>query len=63
MSLLYPLAHLGLARAAMLTNDPAAARTSYGDMLGIWKDADANLAPLKDARREQASLREPGSTR
>jgi tetratricopeptide (TPR) repeat protein len=63
VSLLYPLAHLGLARAATMTNDPAAAQTSYADMLGMWKAADANLAPLNDARREQASLREPGSTR
>ncbi len=63
VSLLYPLAHLGLARAATMTNDPAAAQTSYADMLGMWKAADANLAPLNDARREQARLRETGSTR
>jgi hypothetical protein len=62
VSLLYPLAHLGLARAAALLNDPAAARTSYAVMLGMWQAADPNLAPLNDARREQASLREPGST-
>jgi tetratricopeptide (TPR) repeat protein len=61
VSLLYPLAHLGVARAAMLLRDPGTARTSYASMLDLWKDADSNLAPLSDARREQASLHDGGT--
>jgi tetratricopeptide (TPR) repeat protein len=56
VSLLYPLAHLGAARAAALMDDPAAARASYDSLLELWKSADPTLAPLKDAQRERASL-------
>jgi hypothetical protein len=56
VSLLYPLAHLGAARAATLMGDPAAARASYDRLLELWKSADKALAPLNDARRERAAL-------
>jgi len=56
VSLLYPLSHLGAARAATLMRDPAAARASYDSMLELWKSADPSLAPLVEARREQAAL-------
>jgi hypothetical protein len=56
VSVLYPLAHLGAARAATLMGDPAAARASYDSMLELWKSADPALAPLIEARRERAAL-------
>jgi hypothetical protein len=54
---LYALAHLGLARASALVNDTEQARKEYGEMLGLWKDADANLLLVKEARLELARLR------
>ena len=57
VSLLYPLAHVGAARAATLLGEPEAARRSYDSVLQIWKTADPNLTPLDEARREQAALR------
>jgi predicted Zn-dependent protease len=53
---LYPLAHLGLARAAAMVSDVERARKEYGEMLALWKDADANLQALKAARLEYARL-------
>ena len=53
---LYALAHLGLARAAVLTGDVAAARQGYERLLALWAEADANLPLLADARREYARL-------
>ena len=41
-SMLYTLAHLGLARAAALGTDTAAARKAYGDMLTLWAQADTD---------------------
>ena len=54
---LYPLAHLGVARAAVLTGDVASARTSYERLFSLWNGADPTLQPLNDARREYAGLR------
>ncbi|MEO8256033.1 MAG: protein kinase [Acidobacteriota bacterium] len=56
-SMLYPLAHLGLARAAVLVNDANTARAEYGSLFALWKEADADLQPVKEARLEQARLR------
>jgi hypothetical protein len=56
-SMLYPLAHLGLARAATLANDTVAARKAYQDFVTVWNEADSNLQPLKEARLEQSRLR------
>lgn len=53
---LYPLAHLGLARALVSGGDPDGARQAYLEFLTLWKDADANLLPLQQARREFARL-------
>ena len=53
---LYALAHLGLARAAVLVNDSALARTNYDAFFGIWKNADADLVTVKQARAEYAQL-------
>jgi tetratricopeptide (TPR) repeat protein len=54
---LYPLAHLGVARAAALTGDVAGARTSYERLFSLWNDADSTLQPLNEARLEYARLR------
>jgi tetratricopeptide (TPR) repeat protein len=56
-AVLYPLAHLGLARAAVMSNDPAKARKAYEGFLALWKEADADLEPLKAARLEYSRLR------
>jgi eukaryotic-like serine/threonine-protein kinase len=56
-SVLYPLAYLGLARSAMLANNPGKARNAYEAFLALWKDADPDLRPLKDARLEYSQLR------
>ncbi len=48
-SVLYPLAHLGIARA---TGDAA----EYRVFLNLWKNADADLRPLVEARKESAAL-------
>ena len=53
----YPLAHLGLARAAALTGDPAKSRKYYQEFFALWKDADPDLPILLEARREYAKLR------
>jgi hypothetical protein len=55
--MLYPLAHLGLARAAMLLDDPRKARSAYETFLELWKDADGDLPPLREARLEYSRLR------
>ena len=54
---LFPLAHLGLARVAMLQGDPAKARKSYQDFLALWKNADADLPALIEAKKEYGKLK------
>jgi tetratricopeptide (TPR) repeat protein len=56
-SMLYPMAHLGLARAVR-ESDPATARKAYEAFLGLWRDADADLPVIAAARTELASLPE-----
>jgi eukaryotic-like serine/threonine-protein kinase len=53
----YPLAYVGLARAAVLTGDTARARRAYQDFLALWKDADSDLPILKEAKAEYAKLK------
>jgi eukaryotic-like serine/threonine-protein kinase len=55
---LYPLAHLGLARALASTGDRSGARQAYLAFSTVWKDADPNLLPMTEARREYARLQE-----
>jgi tetratricopeptide (TPR) repeat protein len=50
------LARLQLARALALAGDTARAKTAYADLLTLWKDADADLPIVKDARAEHARL-------
>jgi DNA-binding winged helix-turn-helix (wHTH) protein/tetratricopeptide (TPR) repeat protein len=52
----YPLAHLGLARAYAMAGKFADSRTQYEAFLADWKDADADLPVLKDAKAELARL-------
>jgi hypothetical protein len=53
---LYPLAHLGLGRALASEGDRDDARQAYRAFLTLWKDADPNLLPLREAQREFARL-------
>jgi DNA-binding winged helix-turn-helix (wHTH) protein/tetratricopeptide (TPR) repeat protein len=55
----YPLgalARLGLARAYAHSGNIQKARQAYQDFFEIWKDADSDLPPLKDAKSELAKL-------
>ena len=54
---LYPLAYVGLARAAALTGDAATARTAYQDYFALMKDADADLPVLQQAKQEYQALK------
>jgi len=54
---LYPLAHLGLARAAVLSGDTSKARQAYQDFFALWKDADADLPVLIEAKKESEKLK------
>jgi tetratricopeptide (TPR) repeat protein len=53
---LLPLAHIGLARAEAMSGDHARASQSYDRAFAVWRNADPNLQPLEDARRERARL-------
>ena len=52
LSPLWPLAHLGLARAATLQGDISKGLKAYEDFFLLWKEADVELPVLIDARRE-----------
>ncbi|HJQ67841.1 MAG TPA: protein kinase [Blastocatellia bacterium] len=56
LSPLWPLAHLGLARAAALQGDVATSRKAYEDFFQLWKDADADLPVLIEAKREYEKM-------
>src|SRR5262249_23221096 len=57
LSPFWPLAHLGLGRAAMISGDTAKARQAYQAFFAIWKDADADLPVLIEAKKEYERLR------
>jgi predicted Ser/Thr protein kinase len=50
------LAHLELGRAYALAGDKAKARAAYQDFLTLWKDADADVPVLKEAKAEFARV-------
>jgi DNA-binding winged helix-turn-helix (wHTH) protein/tetratricopeptide (TPR) repeat protein len=52
----YPLALVGLARAYVIQNDRAKARTRFEEFFTLWKDADSEIPLLKQAKREYARL-------
>ncbi|MGI8835832.1 MAG: protein kinase domain-containing protein [Pyrinomonadaceae bacterium] len=56
-SLAYPLAHLQLARGAALAGDTSKSRKAYQDFFALWKDADADLPVLVQAKKEYEQLR------
>jgi tetratricopeptide (TPR) repeat protein len=56
VSILYPLAHLGLARAYSLEGNKAKSKGEYENFFALWKDADSDLPVLQQARREYAQL-------
>ena len=56
-SYLYPLAFLGLGRAAVLTADTAKARKAYQDFFAMWRDADADIPILIEAKKEYEKLK------
>jgi serine/threonine protein kinase/Flp pilus assembly protein TadD len=53
---LVSLAHLGLGRARAFSHNLAGARTAYQDFFALWKDADADIPILKQAKAEYAKL-------
>jgi DNA-binding winged helix-turn-helix (wHTH) protein len=57
LSAIYPLAHLGLARASTLAGDMAGSRKEYQDFLALWKDADADLPILIEVKKEYEKLK------
>ena len=52
VSMLYALAHAGLAKAATLNGDVTSARRSLEQLFAAWGDGDESLRPLRDARRD-----------
>jgi eukaryotic-like serine/threonine-protein kinase len=54
--LLMPFSRLGLARAFVLEGDTAKAKTTYQDLLSLWKDADPDLPVVKEVKAEYAKL-------
>jgi eukaryotic-like serine/threonine-protein kinase len=54
---LYVLARLGTARAYAQQGDRAKARTAYQDFFVFWKDADADVPVLKQAKAEYDKIR------
>ena len=52
----YSISYLGLARASALTGDTAKADKAFQDFFALWKDADADIPILKQAKAEYAKL-------
>lgn len=51
------LARLGIARAYVLDGDTQKARAACQDFLNPWKDADADIPILKQAKTEYGKLK------
>ena len=49
-------ARLQLARALALSGDTVKAKSAYSDLLTLWKNADADIPVLKEARAEYGRL-------
>jgi len=50
------MARLELGRAWKMARDSRKAKASYEEFLTLWKDADADIPILKQARAEYANL-------
>ncbi len=61
VSVYWPLAHLGLARAYALGSETEKALEMYRTFFTLWKDADPGLQILQKARAEYEKLRAAGS--
>jgi eukaryotic-like serine/threonine-protein kinase len=57
VSTLYPMARLGLARAAAAKGDSAEARKLYEQFFALWKDADPDLPILIEAKNQYAKIK------
>jgi serine/threonine protein kinase/tetratricopeptide (TPR) repeat protein len=57
LSPLYVLAQLGYARASAQSGDTAKARKAYQDFFDLWKNADATLPFVAEARQEYDKLK------
>lgn len=57
ISPLFPLAHLGLARAAAIAGDATKSRKAYQDFFALWKDADVDIPVLIEAKQEYEKLK------
>jgi tetratricopeptide (TPR) repeat protein len=57
LSLLWPIAHLNLARASALQGDTAHAKQMYDQFFTLWRNADADLPILIEAKREYGKLK------
>jgi DNA-binding winged helix-turn-helix (wHTH) protein/tetratricopeptide (TPR) repeat protein len=53
---LYPLAHVGRARAAALAGDVAESRKACDAFLALWKEADGDIPVLQATRRQCRAL-------
>lgn len=53
----FPLAHLGLARAAAIAGDTTKSRQAYQDFFALWKDADTDIPILIEAKSEYEKLK------
>ena len=51
-----PLARLQLARALAASGDRANSAAAYKNLLAIWKDADADLPVVQQAKTESAAI-------
>jgi len=58
LSLRYPLAQLGVARAYAMMDEAEKSRRAYQNFLELWKDADPDIPILLEARAEHAKLTE-----
>ena len=56
VSPLFPLAHLGLARARAAGGDRTGSKAEYEAFFESWKNADVDIPALKQARAEYAKL-------
>jgi len=50
------MARLHLARALVLSGDLVQAKSAYGDLLALWKDADPTIPLIDEARAEYEKL-------
>jgi len=60
LTVYWPLAHLGLARAYAADGKPQQALEMYHSLLGVWGDADQGLPAVQQARAEYQRLSSGG---